>query len=264
MITIYQENQEQQYKLAKEGMDRYNGMLRTADYATRHGRAQVVRSIDDFLRQIQGQRVRGIDGVREDVEKLRKELVADATKGAELLEGEKVIEVLINQYNGKPPEVILPVRQEDLTTERSTLLDKLYAHCEKVLEDQWSVQSAHFEGYIVFSLEDPADRKEVAKALLQHAPKEFQGNPLYVRVANNFSFSYQTTAAREAREKPLDRTPPPTSLPHNTLTREDAITLFIRGMTSQQIHAQHPGTLMWTIAGWKSWWSKGKYSGGLK
>lgn len=257
MTTLYQENQEQQYKLAKEGMDRYNGMLKTADYITRHGRAQVVRSIDDFLRQTTGQRVRGIDTVRAEAERLKKELVADATKSAALLEEEKVIEILINQYNGKPPEVILPVRQEDLTIERNTLLDKLYAHCEKVLEDQWSVQSAHFEGYIVFLLEDPADRKEVAKALLQHAPKEFQGNPLYVRVANNFCFSYQTTAVGEAREKPAYRTPPPTGT--SMIIRDQAVELFKRGMTSQQIHKQYPETPMWTIAGWKSWWSKGKY-----
>ena len=133
-------------------------------------------------------------------------------------------------------------------------MDKLYRHCENVLEEKWSPQQKIFEGYVVLSLDEPVQRKEVAKALLQNAPKEFQGNPLYVRVANNFCFSYQTTAASEAREKPASRIPP--SKGTSTITRDQAVELFQRGMTSPQIHEQYPETPMWTIAGWKSWWSK--------
>lgn len=253
MITIYQENQEQQYKLAKEGLDRYNSMLRTADYMTRHERALVVKSLDEFLEQTNTRQLPAVRELRDKAKKLKEELVKDAHRSATLIEEDKGIEVIINQYNGNT-EVLLPIRQEDLTAEGTTLMDKLYHHSEKVLEEKWSLQQKIFEGYVVFSFDEPVQRKEVAKSLLQNAPKEFQGNPLYVRVANNFCFSYQTTAAGEAREKPASRTLPPTGT--SMITRNEAVELFKRGMTSPQIHEQYPGTPKWTIAGWKSWWSK--------
>jgi len=250
MTTLQQQNNEAQYTLAKEGMDTYRNILliRKGGYDS----SSIANGIQDLLQSMQGRSFP--PHVIVTFQKSAKKVIEDLKSKRMFVRQEKKIgiEIIINQYAST--DIIIPVKQEDLTIDGHTLADKLYKACEEACDELGYVtQEAEFHGYKVLSLPKEVDRRQVAQQILRSAPKEFGGGrsclALYLRCATNFSFSYKQS---DSPTQKIVQEP-------GTLTREDAIDHFKRGIMSPELAKRFPDIPRMRIAGWQAAWTRGAY-----
>jgi hypothetical protein len=277
-MTIYKENNDAQYQLALDGMNTYNAVLKKADYETNQQTQNVLALANQFLKQTKGKKTAGLEDVRKSVEALQQNLTSQASTAAVYLQGDKGIEIIVNQYNGHT-DVIIPTKPEDLTGGDS-LVDKLYSCVEQTCADiasdyEADIDDRLFEGYHVFSMKSRTiSRNDIGGRILTAAPEEFAGREatLFLRVANNFSFRYDLQDLAANSNKVLGKTKKlkkinkggktftPQGAVGNTCTKAQALQLFEQGLDSPAVRAMYPGNNPMQIAGWKSAHSKGAYN----
>ncbi|MBT3297754.1 hypothetical protein HN385_02425 [archaeon] len=118
------------------------------------------------------------------------------------------VNIIINQYNGTL-DVIMPVKEDDL--ESNGLPNKLYESVEKVctkLEAEYQCVCDHkiWEGYVLFSVPNVVDRSDLAKRIMDNAPKQLGGTNgdgrriAYLRIADNFAFKYKGNSVNELQD----------------------------------------------------------------
>ena len=294
MKTAREQSQEAQYRIAKECLDLYVSVLEQAD--TNHVteiRSQI-HAIDEAIRLIEeaekqynksSQRTRTLMGPALDAQLVVKKGLSEQKKTYERdlqaaqRESDGALEILLNQPNGTT-DVLLPVKKETIETMISdvSLAHKLYTFVHDFCDDYagTTLTEKIFEGYVVLSLDARLDKTIFARQLLDAALPEFGGARtgalVYVRVAPNFCFSYETfpeqTSAprrRVVERRGIERrnqTPgldPVQESGLRTITKKNAIEEFEQGKYARDINKEYPGTPTMTIAGWQSAWRKGLY-----
>lgn len=250
MTTLFESSNYLQQKLALEGLKQYRARLLSRENSLYAERAR--QSMGTLMLERAAPR-RGRGNQEEVIASLEQRLGQEIHERLEQT-GERVVEVIINQYNGHT-QILLPVKSEDLK-EGDTLADKLYNASEEV-SSAYESEEFSFEGYMGFSLVGKLDKVELAQKLLAAAPQELGGKSsrfspgarYFLRVAYNFCFNYV----------PGDNGKKDASPSNQVLTREEAVKYFEQGKSALELSQQFPLTKKMTLAGYMSAWRKGQY-----
>ncbi len=218
---LHAQDEKAQYESAHHGMEIYNSRLKSVDIS---GKRALKKQVDDLVSQCK--LLEGFEDLAKNspseglikslgIEDQRKEKKAELKKKRKEYNSYgtrsdiPTIELIVNKPNGQL-DVIIPVKHTDLTSDKKTLLDKLFIYVEDIMAN-YNYDDLDFEGYIGFSLEGISDPQEIKNNIRANLPSEFGGKApkkayAYVKVADNFSFKYGQPSQPESIDETVEPT----------------------------------------------------------